>query len=74
MFCKISAKTIDYDFQCLFKAMGMEDAGLTCGAVCVYPNRVAECVHALKRFSIKTNKLTNRETKQTNRETKKNKY
>ena len=35
----------------LFQAMGMEDAGLTCGAVCVYPNRVAECVEALKRFS-----------------------
>ena len=49
----------------------MEDAGLTCGAVCVYPNRVAESVQALKRFSTKTNKLTNRETKQTNRETKK---
>merc|ERR1712226_754183 len=28
----------------------MEDAGLTCGAVCVYPNRVAECVEALKRY------------------------
>ena len=34
---------------CLLQAMGMEDAGLTCGAVCVYPNRVAECVEALKR-------------------------
>ena len=36
--------------------MGMEDAGLTCGAVCVYPNRVAECVEALKRFKPKQNK------------------
>merc|ERR1711953_669288 len=34
----------------LLLAMGMEDAGLTCGAVCVYPNRVAECVEALKRY------------------------
>ena len=31
----------------------MEDAGLTCGAVCVYPNRVAECVEALKRSNPK---------------------
>ena len=38
----------------LFQAMGMEDAGLTCGAVCVYPNRVAECVEALKRFTGRT--------------------
>ena len=38
---------------CLLQAMGMEDAGLTCGAVCVYPNRVAECVEALKRSNPK---------------------
>ena len=37
----------------LLQAMGMEDAGLTCGAVCVYPNRVAECVEALKRSNPK---------------------
>ena len=36
-------------FNIIEKAMGMEDAGITCGAVCVYPNRVAECVEALKR-------------------------
>jgi hypothetical protein len=30
--------------------MGMEDAGLTCGAVCVYPSRVAECVAFLKQY------------------------
>ena len=47
--------------------MGMEDAGLTCGAVCVYPNRVAECVQALKRTSTRANKQTN---KQRNKQTK----
>ena len=31
------------------QAMGMEDAGITCGAVCVYPNRVKECVEWLKK-------------------------
>ena len=48
-------KTFEVDHR-LFQAMGMEDAGLTCGAVCVYPNRVAECVEALKRFSKETDK------------------
>ena len=30
--------------------MDMENAGLTCGAVCVYPSRVAECVAFLKQY------------------------
>ena len=30
--------------------MGMEDAGITCGAVCVYPSRVAECVAFLNQY------------------------
>ena len=33
----------------LCQAMDMSDAGLSTGAVCVYPNRVAECVQLLKR-------------------------
>merc|ERR1711971_833226 len=45
--CLKAARPVRKD---LLLAMGMEDAGLTCGAVCVYPNRVAECVEALKRF------------------------
>lgn len=32
----------------LMAAMGLEDLGLTCGAVCVYPNRVIDCVESLK--------------------------
>ncbi|KAK3582060.1 hypothetical protein CHS0354_025667 [Potamilus streckersoni] len=32
----------------LLKAMKMEDAGITVGAVCVYPSRVADAVRALK--------------------------
>merc|ERR1712158_124165 len=45
--CLKAARPVRKD---LLLAMGMEDAGLTCGAVCVYPNRVAECVEALKRY------------------------
>ena len=33
----------------LWQAMGMSEAGLTTGAVCVYPNRVEDCVQLLKR-------------------------
>jgi deoxyribose-phosphate aldolase len=29
-------------------AINMQDKGITCGAVCVYPNRVADCVKYLK--------------------------
>ncbi|KAL5010477.1 hypothetical protein ScPMuIL_012782 [Solemya velum] len=32
----------------LIKAMAMQDKDITVGAVCVYPNRVADCVQALK--------------------------
>ncbi|CAC5395896.1 deoC [Mytilus coruscus] len=32
----------------LIKGLQMEDAGITVGAVCVYPNRVADAVKALK--------------------------
>jgi hypothetical protein len=30
--------------------MDMDKEGLTCGAVCVYPSRVAECVALLKQY------------------------
>ena len=33
----------------LLEAMDMADAGITTGAVCVYPNRVQECVQLLKK-------------------------
>merc|ERR1712223_1003007 len=45
--CLKAARPVRKD---LLLAMGMEDAGITCGAVCVYPNRVAEWVEALKRY------------------------
>jgi deoxyribose-phosphate aldolase len=31
----------------LMASMGLQDLGLTCGAVCVYPNRVADCAKFL---------------------------
>ena len=34
--------------------MDMSDAGLSTGAVCVYPNRVADCVQLLKRSALST--------------------
>jgi len=34
----------------LLEAMDMADAGITTGAVCVYPNRVKECVEFLKKY------------------------
>lgn len=34
--------------QDLMAAMGLKDLGITCGAVCVYPNRVTDCVATLK--------------------------
>lgn len=34
----------------LLQAMGMDEVGLTCGAVCVYPSRVGECVAFLKQY------------------------
>lgn len=36
----------------ILKALGMEDKGITCGAVCVYPNRVADCVKSLKAANV----------------------
>ena len=34
----------------IVKAMGMEEANLTVGAVCVYPSRVPDAVAALKKY------------------------
>jgi len=45
--CLKAARPVRKD---LLEAMGMLDAGITCGAVCVYPNRVKECVQFLKRY------------------------
>ena len=45
--CLKASKPIRRD---LLEAMDMEKAGITCGAVCVYPSRVADAVTALKRF------------------------
>ena len=44
--CLKAARPIRKD---LLQAMDMLDAGLTTGAVCVYPNRVGDCVQLLKR-------------------------
>ena len=33
----------------LVEAMGVQDLGITCGAVCVYSSRVKDAVDALKR-------------------------
>ena len=44
--CLKAARPIRKD---LLQAMDMLDAGLTTGAVCVYPNRVEDCVQLLKR-------------------------
>jgi deoxyribose-phosphate aldolase len=44
--CHKAAKPIRYD---LLKAMEVENLGITTGAVCVYPNRVADCVKYLKQ-------------------------
>lgn len=43
--CHKAAYPIRYD---LMEAMKMDDKGITTGAVCVYPNRVADCVRFLK--------------------------
>jgi len=45
--CLKAARPVRKD---LLQAMGMGEAGLTTGAVCVYPNRVKECVDHLKRY------------------------
>eukprot|EP00094_Tigriopus_californicus_P001055 TCALIF_01021-PA protein Name:"Similar to DERA Putative deoxyribose-phosphate aldolase (Homo sapiens)" AED:0.08 eAED:0.08 QI:0/0/0/1/1/1/3/0/327 len=45
--CLKAAKPIRSD---ILAAMDMEQAQLTCGAVCVYPSRVPDAVAALKRF------------------------
>jgi len=45
--CLKAARPIRKD---LLEAMGMADAGITTGAVCVYPSRVEECVQYLKRY------------------------
>jgi len=36
----------------IVKAMGMDDVGLTVGAVCVYPSRVDDAVTALDKFGL----------------------
>jgi len=45
--CLKAARPIRKD---LLEAMDMADAGITTGAVCVYPSRVKECVQFLKRY------------------------
>lgn len=46
--CLKAAKPIRKD---IMEAIGMEDKGITTGAVCVYPSRVPDAVRALKRFN-----------------------
>jgi len=45
--CLKAARPVRRD---LLEAMDMADAGITTGAVCVYPNRVQECVQLLKKY------------------------
>ncbi|CAL4093132.1 unnamed protein product [Meganyctiphanes norvegica] len=45
--CHKAARPVRYD---IMKGLGMEDAGLTCGAVCVYPARVVDAVRELKKL------------------------
>lgn len=45
--CQKASKPVRKD---LMAAMGMEDANITTGAVCVYPSRVVDAVEALKKF------------------------
>jgi len=45
--CLKAARPVRKD---LLEAMDMAEAGLTTGAVCVYPNRVKECVQLLKKY------------------------
>jgi len=45
--CLKAARPVRKD---LMEAMDMVDEGITTGAVCVYPNRVAECVQLLKKY------------------------
>ena len=45
--CLKAARPVRRD---LLEAMDMAEAGLTTGAVCVYPNRVKECVQLLKKY------------------------
>ncbi|XP_064122337.1 deoxyribose-phosphate aldolase-like [Macrobrachium nipponense] len=45
--CHKAAHPIRHD---IIKALGMEDAGITCGAVCVYPARVEGAVRSLKKI------------------------
>jgi len=46
--CLKAARPVRKD---LLEAMGMGGAGITTGAVCVYPNRVKECVEFLRRYN-----------------------
>jgi len=46
--CLKAAKPIRND---IIEAMDVKDLGLTCGAVCVYPSRVAEAVKWLDKFN-----------------------
>jgi len=43
--CYKANHPIDQD---LLTAIGLQELGLTCAAVCVYPNRVSDCVNYLK--------------------------
>lgn len=45
--CHKAANPIRHD---IMKALGMEEAGITCGAVCVYPARVDGAVNSLKKI------------------------
>ncbi|XP_045626078.2 deoxyribose-phosphate aldolase [Procambarus clarkii] len=47
--CHKAARPIRHD---IIKAMGMEDAGITCGAVCVYPARVAGALKTLQKIGV----------------------
>lgn len=45
--CHKAARPVRHD---IIKALGMEEAGITCGAVCVYPGRVEGAVNTLKKI------------------------
>jgi len=45
--CLKAARPVRRD---ILEAMDMAEAGVTTGAVCVYPNRVQECVQLLKKY------------------------
>lgn len=45
--CHKAARPVRHD---IIKALGMEEAGIMCGAVCVYPGRVEGAVNTLKKI------------------------